>query len=358
MAANKITINITPCDNLVTGYYIFYRPVGSNIPYRQSDLLPVGATLTWTDENDATNTEYEGYIQSICPAGKSQPVTFNTIEQEYTWSGTSPYCLTGPTCPAGYAISEDNTTCTKINPGDPGPATVAPSELNTGMQGFNTRTRQPGGFSEDNIEGVGVGPYFPPVENTDSDTGCPIGQATIPEFDFLVAKYSWVTGAGTDLDTMTGFIDTGTVYDNKYVGYGAAQVPGGIIPAGASAENAYIYWGSDNTGGSGPEAILINFKKFVQENTPVADIVKVRMNAVWYNSKLTGDITVQIIAYKGGTMSKLGFDFINTGGVEVYQQSLNSNVQVQNQAANIASSQDVAVVSFSQTNKTASIVLV
>lgn len=352
MATNRITITITECGD-ATGYIVYYRPVGSSGPYRQSPVIPPSTSLVVTDASDPANTQYEGYFISICPAGNSSQVPFTTATP-YTWEGINPTCQTALTCPTGYTLSGDQTTCVKNNPSDPGPANYPPSLLNNGTKIWNDRRRTPGGYEEPNIDGVGVGPYIAPITDTDF---CTPGEVTIPPFDYLVLKYSWPSTSGNDLDTMTGFIDTGTVYDNTYVGFGGSQVPGGKIPAGSLDNDAYLFWGSDNTG-SGTEAILANFKKFTEIESPVPDILKVTMFAVWYGTKLTGDISVEIVAYIGGVMNKVGFDFVNVGGTQVYQQILNTNVQANNQAANVASATNVAIVSYSQSAKTASISLV
>jgi hypothetical protein len=45
----------------------------------------------------------------------------------------------------------------------------------------------------------------------------------------MVIKYKWGNGAGADLDTFTGIVNTGVAaLDNKFVGYGGADISGSI----------------------------------------------------------------------------------------------------------------------------------
>lgn len=173
-------------------------------------------------------------------------------------------------------------------------------------------------------------------------------------FDYLVVRYIWTDTAGRDLDTFTGFIETGTVYDNDWVGYGQGDPK---VPAAAADAMAYLFWASDNTQ-SGVEAVLMNLKQFVLDNAGVPDEIKVRMNATWFAQRLTGDVQVQLTTYLGGTMSKTGFDFVNTGGVQVDQVTLQANVGTQSTTANIVNSSNVAIVQYNKNTKAATITLV
>ncbi|WP_346318190.1 hypothetical protein [Chitinophaga sp. YIM B06452] len=177
---------------------------------------------------------------------------------------------------------------------------------------------------------------------------------SLSEFDYLVVRYLWTDADGRDLDTFTGFINTGTAFDNDWVGYGQGD---GKIPAGASDADAYLFWASDNTA-SGVEAVMANFKKFVEDNAGTADEINVRMNAVWWSQRLTGDVQVQLTTYLGGTMEKVGFDFVNTGGVLVDQVTLNANVAAVSQTKNIIDSTDVAIIRYNKLTKEATIQLV
>lgn len=190
-----------------------------------------------------------------------------------------------------------------------------------------------------------------------STAGVVVSTDVVPldPFDYLVITYSWTSDDGTDLDTFTGFINTGTAYDNLWVGYGQANNP--VIPTGGTVTNSYLYWAGDNTG-VGNESILTSFKNFVDNNPSAPNLVQVRMNAVWWGSRLAGNVTVAITTYLGGTMSQSGFDFVNTGGVQVQQIALSTNVVTQNHDKDINNSDNVAVVTYNKTTKSAQIQLV
>lgn len=173
-------------------------------------------------------------------------------------------------------------------------------------------------------------------------------------FDYLVVRYIWTDLAGRDLDTFTGFINTGTVYDNDWVGFGQGDPK---VPGSAPDATAYLFWASDNTA-SGVEAVLINPKQFVIDNPGTATEIQVRLNAVWWSQRLTGDVQVQLTTYLGGTMSKSGFDFVNTGGVLVDSITLGTNVDRLSTSKNIADSTNVAIARYNKTTKTATIQLI
>jgi hypothetical protein len=76
----------------------------------------------------------------------------------------------------------------------------------------------------------------------------------------MVIKYKWGNGAGADLDTFTGIVNTGVAaLDNKFVGYGAQTSQ---VPSGSSISTSYVFWAGDDTNAvSGSESVLINFLK-------------------------------------------------------------------------------------------------
>ena len=60
---------------------------------------------------------------------------------------------------------------------------------------------------------------------------------TLLPFDYMVIKYKWAPGAGVDLDTFTGFVNTGiSTLDKKWVGFGL----GNEIPTSAIARDSYL----------------------------------------------------------------------------------------------------------------------
>jgi hypothetical protein len=80
----------------------------------------------------------------------------------------------------------------------------------------------------------------------------------------MVIKYKWGNGAGADLDTFTGIVNTGVAADNKFVGYGAAQTS--QVPSGSSISTSYVFWADDTNAVSGSESVLINFSKVTTDS--------------------------------------------------------------------------------------------
>lgn len=131
----------------------------------------------------------------------------------------------------------------------------------------------------------------------------------IPEFDYLVLRYYWDDYAGKDLDTATVIVNSNiTTLDGKAVGW---ALNGSI--------DDILFHGGDNTG-SGNESAYINFNELLKDGNfdILPDKVICDVYGNWYNTMLSGIVNMEITAYKGGTMSKDGFNFINTGGQIVY----------------------------------------
>ena len=144
---------------------------------------------------------------------------------------------------------------------------------------------------------------------------------TIPEFDYLVLRYSWSDEDGTDFDTATGFVNTGlSGVDGYYVGWSRNWT------TTSQSVGDYLQYGGDNMQ-SGLECALINMAALNSasglnnESTFQAEIY-----GNWYGSRLNGYVTVSFTAYLGGTMEKDGFNFVNSGGDEVYTGSVTTNV--------------------------------
>lgn len=180
------------------------------------------------------------------------------------------------------------------------------------------------------------------------------GNVIIPDFDYLVARYYWAPGEGTDLDTLTGFINTGvTGIDNNWVGWSQGY---NVPDASTGISDSYLYSAGDNTG-TGAESVLMNLEKFVTDNPSVPTITKVQMYAFWYGSRATGNALFEIIAFKGGTMAKNGFEFENTGGVEVFRQTFTKNVTSVIKTSSPTTSTLLGTVNYNKTTFEAELVI-
>ena len=164
-----------------------------------------------------------------------------------------------------------------------------------------------------------------------------ITNATFPDFDYAVIKYIWVTGNGTDLDTRTAMVDLpDPLYNQIDIGWarnGNGSMPGGGVYVGPSTSNYYMWWSGDFQGTSGNEATLIDFIR-LESSYPTLDELTIRIRAFWYGNRLNGDMQVNITTYKGGTMSKSGFNFVNTGGTlvsnitETYNMAISASANI------------------------------
>jgi hypothetical protein len=164
-----------------------------------------------------------------------------------------------------------------------------------------------------------------------------ITNAAFPDFDYAVIKYIWVSGNGTDLDTRTAMVDLpDPLYNQIDIGWargGNGSMPGGGAYIGPSTSNYYMWWSGDSQGTSGNEATLIDFIR-LESSYPTLDELTIRIRAFWYGNRLNGNMQVNITTYKGGTMSKSGFNFVNTGGTlvsnvtETYNMSISASANI------------------------------
>lgn len=137
---------------------------------------------------------------------------------------------------------------------------------------------------------------------------------SIADSDFLVFRYIWDSSAGTDLDSATEVVNSNIPnVDNKAVGYGC---PGNAVPAVTNI----LKWAGDNTS-SGEECVYISIKDLRENHLDVLpEVTKFMAYATWFGSKGTGNASFSLIAYKGGTMSQDGYNFVNTGGQVIYSK--------------------------------------
>ena len=156
-----------------------------------------------------------------------------------------------------------------------------------------------------------------------------MGDKTIvlPDFDNLILRYNWTDEDGKDFDTMTVINGTGLTINNKKVddynvGYGS----------GNTNSNFVLVHGGDNII-SGDETCLIRMGDICTEEnllTMKTNGVKsfyIDIYGIWYKSKNNGNVTIEMTAYKGSTVS-LGnaFKWVVNGGEKVLTTTLPTNV--------------------------------
>lgn len=141
----------------------------------------------------------------------------------------------------------------------------------------------------------------------------------IPQFDYLVFRYTWPESSGKDYDSATGFINTGIPgVDGQLVGW-SYQWAHTHMEIGD-----FLTYGGDNTS-SGAEAALIEMNKLLANSQldPSQRDIRLKVYGNWYNSAAmgTGLVTISFSAYLGGTMIKNGTNFVNINGQTVYEGS-------------------------------------
>lgn len=114
--------------------------------------------------------------------------------------------------------------------------------------------------------------------------------------DYIIITYQFDASGGTDLDTRTRII---------------SPEKGNELGFCKDREAEGLYWSLDNQG-TGVESVYIDVNHF-KEN----DVIEVLCKAWWYTRKDSGKMSLDIRAYKGGTMRNDKFQFINDGGEEV-----------------------------------------
>lgn len=141
------------------------------------------------------------------------------------------------------------------------------------------------------------------------------------DWDYLTVRYTWTSSAGTDLDIAVGFHNTNiSAINNRVVGYRGGDTQG---------SPPYLEWAGDNTGDGG-ESVLFDPNAVYAANPTLQNTIELLVTCVWWNTKLTGWVTVELIAYKNGTMQKNGYIYENVGGREVSRQTITKVINATN----------------------------
>lgn len=176
-------------------------------------------------------------------------------------------------------------------------------------------------------------------------------------FDYMVVRFTYTKPEdGTDLDIMVYYDGTGTVYDKDAVGFN--QVPNATkIPTDATPDSdAYLWWASDDASlpaGECVEAVVIGLDSFNTTETVSGDIINVFLRVGWFNTIGGGEVGVQLQTYLGGTMSKVGTDIINTGGVLIDDLTKTINITSGTGQVTEINSNLAGVVSYNKITKAA-----
>jgi len=130
------------------------------------------------------------------------------------------------------------------------------------------------------------------------DTGISQPSLTV-NADYFIIQYNFTTASGRDLDTSTKLT------------YPTTEGPYGYSCEKSGTSN-YMEWGGDNTG-FGVESVLIKIKD-IRKDFPFTTYIDFLCACHWFGPRYSGDITLTISAYRGGTVQKQGFGFVINNG--------------------------------------------
>ena len=167
----------------------------------------------------------------------------------------------------------------------------------------------------------------------DGGTGGSGGTTELGDFDYAVVRYIWTASAGRDLDTRTRIT---TPARNTDVGWSRSDQDG-----------SFLRWGGDNTQ-DGVESVLIDVKALI-DSYPTYEEFVIALKAFWYSTVYTGVVGLEFASYKGGTMSKVGYNYVNNGGALV--QTISASNTTKLQQSNDIDGQQLATVYFNPVTK-------
>lgn len=136
-------------------------------------------------------------------------------------------------------------------------------------------------------------------------------KSMLMDCDYLVVKYIWAHGSDLDTDTKFTNLFNLPALNNRAVGWSRLDK----LPPDSTMEDSILFWSGDNTG-IGQENVLVNLTNLTSDTyfDKLPEMIKMSLSATWYGEKSEVPILVRLKAYKGGTMSIDGFEFVNTGG--------------------------------------------
>lgn len=150
---------------------------------------------------------------------------------------------------------------------------------------------------------------------------------TIPPFQYFVLKYIWPETNGYDVDIAAEFINNGSTFDSKAVGWNLATTVN-------HNSTLLIQWGGDARDGQG-ETVFFN-APVIDSDVSLPRKVNLKTYATWFSpqSAKGTPMVFEMTAYKGGTMVKgtnstgdfNNKNYYNQGGEMLYQQKFKVEV--------------------------------
>jgi len=140
--------------------------------------------------------------------------------------------------------------------------------------------------------------------------------------DYIIVTYSFTDGSDLDTRTRISNPDIGQNDLSTYIGWCRSNE----FPDDGGTP--ILTWAGDNTG-QGFESVFINLIEFkLRYPSYSASTITIDMNAIWYGSLGTEPIIMDVMLYKGGTISlnSDNFLFINEGYSGIYGVASNGTV--------------------------------
>jgi len=194
-------------------------------------------------------------------------------------------------------------------------------------------------------------------------------------FDYIIVTYQYAPPTDYDLDTLTTFrYPTSTLAGNQssnttgfipgtgVVGCGAATV----IPAGATINTAYLYFGGDDVGqsvaGTFGESVAINFKNLENSGILTSTSVIAELFAGWQSGTTAYPISIKYETFIGGTISREVVGGVTTNrlisnGTVVAAATISSPINIISGGCSqgVSVKRNVAEISYDTTTNVASI---
>ena len=149
--------------------------------------------------------------------------------------------------------------------------------------------------------------------------------------DHLIITYQFDRIGGRDLDTRTKL-----TYPRQSLTLGC----------GFNSSDNGIYWSGDNQG-YGVESCHIDLTSFAPNET-----IKIDCKAFWHSQKNSGDMSIDVRAYQGGSMTKSGFQFINVGGEETGFLSFADNISRKISCGSHGEAEDIGEIVYHKPSQT------
>lgn len=113
----------------------------------------------------------------------------------------------------------------------------------------------------------------------------------IEDVTSLQIRYIWNNESGDNLDTSAFYINSPNgLLNYQKVGHGQGNYS--LIP--------YLYWGGDSIV-SGADCMMLDFGAF-KDYSNLPEVIDVALGARWSGEVNTGDLRMEVTAYKGGTI--------------------------------------------------------